>query len=265
MSKAIKNKLSNCSEAELLKMLDAGEFDLDLQDRIDNFFTASILAPKSFVIAYINRYKDIDINVKSARKENILFECAYTNKFDLCKYFLENGADYNVRNDANNTALIISVFLSNREIAKELVRYGADVNHQGDNGDTALIKAVKQKDVEMVEFLLKNNADINIANNCNMGPLYHAVKYPDFQIISVLLKYNPDPNIVNNINHMNVIYMAKNSNNDDLNKMISEYATKFNKLKIFREAFEKEMLVVSNGKRAIKTAKIPKIKNAKKI
>ncbi len=250
------------SEAELLEMLDAGEFDLSLQDRTNIFVIACGGTSEAFVIAYINKYKDIDINDQPSPNSFALRNCIYDNKLGLLKFLLNKGANPDVCNHLKDTPLILACFLLNREIAKELIKYGADINIRGNNGETALMASVRQRDTEMMKVLLENNADVNITDIFNTSPLCYAVQHDDVKSIGILLKHNPDPNIVNDIYGPSILNSCQN---DDIREMITEYLDRFNRLKELREEFKKETATVNRARKIMKASKIAKIKNVKKI
>ncbi len=257
------DKLKRNSESKLLEMLDAGQFDQDIQDRQSFFVTACDIAPESFSIAFIDKYDGIDLNAESIWGETALLNAVDTGKLELCKYLLEKGADPNIKNSADCTALVLSCSSYNKGIARELIKHGADVDIMGRDG-TALMEAVRKGDLGMMELLLENNADINITCSNNISPLYLAVSDGSFERMLLLLKYNPDPNIINNLSWLSAAGLAEVSNYEDIKAIMLEYVDKFKSQKI-KEAFEREKLIINKAKNIVKSAKIPTIKNVRKI
>ncbi len=260
-----KNILSDTPEDLLLAKLDAGDFDWSLQDRVNLFVSACMVAPDRFVFKLLDRHKDIDINMLSSAKERGLLNAVCKSRFNLSRYLLRNGANPNIQSDNHNTPLIVSIFLQNYNIVKDLIKYKADVNIKGVHGNTALIISLIKHDLRAMDLLLENNADINITNENNMSPLYCAVKDNDLRAVSILLKYNPDPYIIHNISKINAVELAENADNPDLRDAMSEYVSKFNKSNKFTSEFKQEIDIMNKGRNAIKRAKIPVIKNVRKI
>ncbi len=260
--------LSNTPEPRLLDMLDEGYFDSKLQNRIDVFVTACGTAPDKFVIEFLDKYSDIDINAPSSSGEFGLFKVVCTGKFDLCKYLLKKGANPNIRDANGITPLIFSCSLYNIDITEELLKYNVNIDFQANDGTNALMWALFKRDLEAVEFLLKNNADVDITNSNNMSPLHYAVNDDDLRAVSLLLKYNPDPYMIHNISQVNAVYLAENSDNSDLKEVMLEYVdrlNRLNRLNNFTSEFKKEVAIINRARSIIKKAKIPKIKNVIKI
>ncbi len=261
----IADRLKDNSESRLLEMLDAGDFNLDLQDRIDVFVTACDIAPFSFVVSFLDKYKDIDVNATSSSRQSGLLNAVNKNREAVCKHLLAKNADPNVQNSSSDTPLIISCMTRNKMIATDLIKNNADIDHRGSCGETALLCAVKMRDIEMVKLLLQNKADINIVNFNNCSPLYMAIKKGCLDTISALLEYKPDldANIVRTV--IDEKYAADYPNGDAIKEVILEYTDKFNKLKASLDEFKKEAVIVNKARKIVKAAKIPKMKNVKNI
>lgn len=111
----------------------------------------------------------------------------YTDKLDIIKLLIAEGADVNGVNTYGQTALMVHI---NSEdilfIVTEFHLRGANLNIQDNNGNTLLIYAAKDGKEDLIQPLLKFGADKNIKNKVGWTALAFAVKKKDKDIIQLL-------------------------------------------------------------------------------
>ena len=75
--------------------------------------------------------------------------------FEICKLFIENGANVNVQDKHGNTALIAAALGGRNELCQLLINNGADINIVAQYGETALTSAAQNRFKETCKLLIR--------------------------------------------------------------------------------------------------------------
>jgi ankyrin repeat protein len=87
-----------------------------------------------------------------------LTAAATSQRTDLVKLLLENGADVNARDDEGYTALMEPAECGDQEVVEVLLAAGIDVNARNVEGFTALQYAKEQGHTKIVDLLAQAGA-----------------------------------------------------------------------------------------------------------
>jgi ankyrin repeat protein len=143
----------------------------------------------------LNAGCDINIRDPVIYQTPLILSCI-TNKNEILKILLINGANPNLQDKNGMTALIIACLKNNYDAVKLLLKYNININHQDKNGMTALMIACLNKNEAIVKLLLDNCA--NIWLKCNSGDTVWSIciRCTNNNIIKLLeIKYNYHINI----------------------------------------------------------------------
>ena len=109
---------------------------------------------------------------------------------------------------------------SDMELLKKFIDSGVDVNYQGENGYTGLMIAAYKGQKKAVEFFLLNGADLCLKDKRGNTALMGAIVAAEDDIAELLIN--------------------KERCGDEINQRTMEYATRFNRKKIFALLKEKK-------------------------
>jgi ankyrin repeat protein len=122
---------------------------------------------------------------KGADPNHCMFAIAWYDDVNAANLFKKHGADINELAGAD-TPFLGAFNWKRFNVARWFLQNGADVNAPDKDGNTALFYAVKKKyDIEQIEMLLKFGADINHNNNMNVSPKGLAEKNRQRKILQV--------------------------------------------------------------------------------
>ena len=156
--------LTNVTQEELQKKIEAGEFDVNSRDKDNN---------SALLVATINR------------------------RTDLVYVLLANGADVNFEKESGVTPLTIACLYDDWSLIDLLITHGANVNYCAENGESTLSVACAQGAVNAVQMLLVNKANPNVTDARGLTPLLHAILHraeTAADITRLLLEYKADAN-----------------------------------------------------------------------
>jgi hypothetical protein len=114
----------------------------------------------------------IKLNYKNSLGESALFHACNSNKIQIARLLLENGANINIKNNDGITPLMQACKNGNTEMVNLLIQ-SSNLDDTDNNGNTALFYACDRNNYEIVSLLIKK-ANINIKNNKGLTPLMHA-------------------------------------------------------------------------------------------
>ena len=86
------------------------------------------------------------------------------------------------------TALHFAAASNRIDVVKLLLLEGADINRQDEFKDTPLHNAARYNNTEVARLLLDNRADVNIENNDNETPLDKASKGSEVECLLLQLQ-----------------------------------------------------------------------------
>ncbi|XP_069141894.1 protein fem-1 homolog C-like [Argopecten irradians] len=124
-----------------------------------------------------------------------LWIAAISNKLDIAKALIENGADVNGCSNNKSTAVLAACYSDHVDMVKYLVKHGADINLPKENGTTCLMNSIES--TELCEFLMQAGADVNAQEADKLTALHCAVEYANLDTIKVLLQHGTDVNLKN--------------------------------------------------------------------
>lgn len=154
-------------------------------------FNHLLLAAREGNVMLVQLLLEREVDFSVGWREKLLRQACFASKngYELCKMFLEKGADCNVPSrEVGNTAFLIALVYQTLDVIKLLFNFGADISMVGLRGNTALHYAVRNPSVEVVEFVLDQGFDIEIGNNNGTTPLMAAIKNRAFVACQFLLE-----------------------------------------------------------------------------
>jgi ankyrin repeat protein len=139
-----------------------------------------------------------DINFKSSTGQSSLSLAAYRFgtrfiTFNVCKLFLENGADPNITTDIEYPLLHAAAgsgFYLNTVAL--LLNHGADRNLRDRNRRTPLHWAAYHERLEALILLCTSGGEVNARDNEGHPALYYAALYGTPLVVNVLVEYGAD-------------------------------------------------------------------------
>jgi len=110
----------------------------------------------STIIERISAYHKF-INYDQYEYGTFLVTCSYSNRYEVSKYLLENGADANISHEMISP---LNYAASNGylDIVKILLEYGAFIDAVDENNETSLISATINNGSNVIFYLLEKGA-----------------------------------------------------------------------------------------------------------
>lgn len=115
-----------------------------------SFFNQTEIAKK-----LLHQGADPNMQAINPSRVNALHAAVAKENVELCKLFLENGADVNVTQTQQVTPLHSAAHKGNLALVKLLIEHGANVDDSMENGETAISLAKKDKHQDVVKYLEK--------------------------------------------------------------------------------------------------------------
>ena len=147
-----------CGKLKIVKdYMKTPDFDLADTHSNDGFTPLSLAAffnRTEIAKALIALGADPNLSAKNPSKVNALHAAIAKENYELCKLFIENGANVNAVQMKNVTPLHAAVHRGNLTLVKLLVDNRALITTQMDNGDTALLIAEREKHDDILAYLL---------------------------------------------------------------------------------------------------------------
>lgn len=151
----------------------------------------------------------------------------YSQKYEVAKLLIENGADINKPDNYGRTPLIYATDNEYLELIKLMIQKGADVNAKAADGYTAFLSSLATGNLAIIELFIDKGTDINSKTAEGLTPLIYTVihGYNNTDSVKILLKNEADIFARDNYGN-SVITHASASNNKDLIKIIKMFAVK---------------------------------------
>jgi ankyrin repeat protein len=130
-------------------------------------------------------------NIKDTSKSGntaLLIGCVGSNKYEIVKFLLDNGADPLAKNRSKETALMRAAQFGDTATISLLLRKGININTKDQGGSTALMQAIANSNREVVLQLLESGADPDIPSDILPSALCEAVIYNDIEVVKAILK-----------------------------------------------------------------------------
>jgi ankyrin repeat protein len=156
-----------------------------------------------------------------------LMMAVITDRLDLVKFLVENGADIETTNEVNLTALTIASEKGHLDIVKYLVKNGADLNKEGKYGYSALMFATEGH-LEIIKYLVKNGADINKEDKNGYSALIFASAEGRLEIVKYLVENGADLNKEGK-DGLSALIIASQNGHLDIVKYLVENGANINK------------------------------------
>ena len=152
--------------------------------------------------AYSNRIEIVkylldngaEINAVQVGGPTALGQATFRGNSDVVKYLLDKGANPDLGDEKGATPLHHAAYAGNMELVKLLISHNANVNLQQKDGGTPLSHSSIRKHNEVAKYLLENKANPNIADNKGSTPLHHAAYAGNSELVKMLLIYAANPN-----------------------------------------------------------------------
>ena len=95
---------------------------------------------------------------------------AQENRYDICKFLIDNGADLEAKSSIGRTPLHLWSLRGNDQIVQLLVDCGASLNWQDSDKYTPLHYACEMGNVEWAKILVESGAETSLRNNLGSRP-----------------------------------------------------------------------------------------------
>ncbi|MEE9572535.1 MAG: ankyrin repeat domain-containing protein, partial [Candidatus Neomarinimicrobiota bacterium] len=116
-----------------------------------------------------------------------LHKAASNGQIDICKLFIEKGADIHATDNSQGTVLHFAAYYGHPEIIKLFIDKGIDANTQDNDGHTPIIWAVFGKKTNTIDELIKHGADLNPPIRIGRSVLHLAAANSNTEVIKYLL------------------------------------------------------------------------------
>jgi hypothetical protein len=113
----------------------------------------------------------MDINLRNKDGETVLFGLCTYGKFEVAKFFIEQGAVVNIRNNRGQTALFGACYNGHTQLVKLLVENGIDILAEDKYDKSAYSFALERKHQDIFKFMGKR-----MVKN-----LYESFQYSDYE------------------------------------------------------------------------------------
>jgi ankyrin repeat protein len=156
--------------------------------------------------------KGIDIFYKSDNHfaKSPFMEVLDEEKYEMAKYYLEQGANPNELNMNKESALIIALKSENEKLIKLLINSGAKKEYNGYFHKTPLMHAVQYNYYISAQVLINEGANLNYKNEYQESCLSVAVETKNFPMIKLLAENGADIHV--KYNKMNMADYAESVN-----------------------------------------------------
>lgn len=190
--------------------IDAQPYYIDLdRANLPPLHVACSLSNFEVVMLLVEKEADINnINATNNYSPLLISLKAYnSNKLEIAKYLVENGADVNYKNIHSETALSLTFSHTNPYNLYEdqeqyvffvlLIKNGAIVENASPRGNLILV-AAEYNSVLVVDYLLENNmAEINVQNERGDTALMYASRGDAKEVVEYLLSKGANKDIKN--------------------------------------------------------------------
>ena len=141
-----------------------------------------------------------DPAIKSSRnseygEEPPIFFAVRSEDLDVCKAFLDHGADTTWRNEYEETPLHTAAYLGNLDMLQLLINAGVDPTAKSRNSNTALHRAAEGGQDRCVQLLLSLGLGVDGINKFGWTPLMFAVANNSQSTAEQLIKAGADVNM----------------------------------------------------------------------
>lgn len=145
----------------------------------------------------------------------ILFDLLKDNKYDQFEKYLnkEKDIDINIRDETGNYLLTYAIIKNNIEIVKLLLSKGCRIDITDQEGKSILYLPIKYNYNDIIDLLIDYNKHsigisiIDVKDTRNNIALHYSIIYKNINAIDILLKANSNPNIVDE-NGNNSLHLA---------------------------------------------------------
>lgn len=162
-----------------------------------------------------------------------LMQAAKSGMTEVCKLYIEHGAEVDVCTVSKFTALILGARYGKTEVCQLLLSKGANVNSQTKDGETALMWAAHNGHCDTCKLLLESGANIDFQDVYGFTALIHAARDGHTDTCIVLLDFGADVNAVSKLG--NTVWeaedWAKANKHRNIAKLIQSYKVRCSLLK----------------------------------
>ena len=161
---------------------------------------------------------DIMYKERNSSADSPFLSVVKSQKIDLIKYYIEQGANPNEKDWTKKSALIIAVSTDNDKIIKLLIDAGANKEYAGYFNKTPVMQAVDYDKYISAQTLINSGVNVNYKNQYQVSCLSIAIKELNFPMIKLLVENGADPKMM--YKKMNMTEYAKSV---DASDMIIDY------------------------------------------
>jgi ankyrin repeat protein len=190
-------------------LLDAGA-DVNAEDQ--NGMTVLVKAAGRGDKAFVQELLQRGAALNDRAGERALEEAAYSDKGDIVRLLLENGANAKGfgRQTYHLTILMKAAQYGYIGVVDSLLAFGADVNATDDSGETALMWTATSEKPDMIRFLLSKGAHVNAQDIAGFTALIKAAANGYVENVRALLEGGADPRITTKAGDTAVSWATKN-------------------------------------------------------
>lgn len=184
--------------------------EMELQSKFIKYCIAGDIVNATELISKLR-----DLNTEDFNGNTAMHMAARSNRLNIIKLLVENGADVNLSASAGVTAIITAANRNYLNIVEYLVENGADTNLSTREGRTALIFAISGHNLEVVEYLVSVGADVNNVTNSGWTALMYAASSNYLNIVKCLVEYGADVSTKSTDNHKTTAFRLSMYNTTD--------------------------------------------------
>ena len=192
-----------------------------------------------------------DLNQRGYWNRTTSLVVAMTMSFvPIAKYMILEGIEkglkfYDVDDEGASLLHFVSLSRDGEELAELLIGKGHAVNVKDNKDDYPIHRAVIYSNIDVIEVLLQHGSVVNQVSLSKHSPLSIAVSLEYSDIVSLLLSYGAAINIFCRMNDLRLrtqitvtpLFMAINSSNDELIRLVVNSDAHFRNEAYFYEGF----------------------------
>ena len=136
----------------------------------------------------------VDPHQKDKINQTSLYYAAREQKFNCCKFLVENNVALNEKDFYQQTPIFYAAREGATKIVELFINHGADINLDDKYGQTCIFYSVKAGHEETTELLLKSGADSNKVDKKKLSLYMFSIKNNKPNIAELLLRYGANSN-----------------------------------------------------------------------
>lgn len=178
----------------------------------------------------VEKGANVNITNKDFNPITPLYMAVFKGDFNICKYFISEGADIKFRINSDSL-LMIAIKENHFDVVKLLVENGADINYRNNSYETPLFyvptsgKTKAQENIKIASYLIKKGADVNAKRDDSTTPLWNAVYFNYIKLVKLFIKNGANVNLTpskGKYKGVTLLQLAKIKNYKEIEKILKK-------------------------------------------